>query len=185
MKKGSRHDSTASSLNEHTRDFISGEEELGKVAPRLARLALRKMNMPLNMAEDLGQTGLLKYFQMNKERRGEIEDKKAYLYRIIRNELLNQFRKEKPYVFTSLETLQAELVVPPSVVRHEEITQALGVVWSNLEGDDRRVFRALVLGYTGPELACELGLSENAARQRVARFKIKLKRILTRNRKNS
>jgi RNA polymerase sigma-70 factor (ECF subfamily) len=138
------------------------------------------MNLSLEMAEDLGQTGLLKYLQISEDQRRRIRSPRAYLYRIIRNELLNQIRKEDPRAIISLESVETnemgfQFAEDASSV---EIGLMLKEVWTALEGDDRRLLELLTFGYNGREMALRLGVTEDTARQRVSRLKAKLKAIL-------
>src|SRR5260370_16203841 len=143
---------------------VTNEEvDLESVSPQLARYALQRMNLSLEMAEDLGQTGLLKYLQISEDQRRRIRNPRAYLYRIIRNELLNQIRKEDPRAIISLESVETnemgfQFAEDASSV---EIGLMLKEVWTALEGDDRRLLELLTFGYNGREMAARLGVTED------------------------
>jgi RNA polymerase sigma factor (sigma-70 family) len=160
--------------------LTTGDEQLIDGALRTARFVLRELNQPLDAAEDLRQVGLLKYFEIDRATRSQIQNKKAYLYRIMRNNMLNQIRKEKNVVLESLESLESKSVESQMIVTTGAVETAalLDEVWSEIETDDRRLFELLSFGYTGREVAFQLDISNEAARKRVSRLKAKIREIL-------
>jgi RNA polymerase sigma factor (sigma-70 family) len=160
----------------------AGKVELEKDVLQIARYLLRSMNLPLDMADDLGQTVLLRYLHVNAEERKHIRNLKGYLYRMMKNQLLNQIKKEKLPIVTSLDSaemehpnLDNELVANSSDI---ELGVLARQVWNQLGPDDRQLFDLLTFGFSGRELAFRLGVSDDAARQRVSRLKVKLNAML-------
>lgn len=174
---------TATGDAAESKGSTTGEVELGKEVLQIARYLSRRMNLPLDMADDLGQTTLLRYLYIDPEERKQIRNRKAYLYQMMKNQVLTQIKKEKPRVLTSLDSAETEHPNLNSELVDNSSDIELGVlarqVWNQLGPDDRRLFDLLTFGYSGRELAFKLGVSADAARQRVSRLKVKLNAMLT------
>lgn len=162
------------------------DEKVTNNSLRIARYVAQRMNGSLETAEDIRQTALLKYFQLSKTKRLQIRNPNAFLYKVMRNEVLNWNRKERPVTFSHIESLTSEdLERRFADASHLDDELLLREIWSQVEGLDRRLFELLTFGYTGKEIARRLGISEDAARQRVSRLKGKIKAILEENRISS
>ena len=172
---------------EHNEDTIEGAEdiprELRTHALRTALYFLKRSNLSSDLAEDVVQMAFLKYHQLGTEKRTKIENQKAYLARIVRNEIEDHRRESKGNVTTVFEdtgTLESG-----SGERDLENRILVREIWSKLEGPDRRLFELMTLNYTGPELGWRLGISTDAARQRSHRLLAKLKYMLRENQKKA
>ena len=162
------------------------DEKVTNNSLRIARYVFQVMNGSGETAEDLRQTALLKYFQLDEISRLQIRNPNAFLYRVMKNEVLNWHRKERPVTFSHIESLTSEdLERRFADSSHLNDELLLREIWSQVEGEDRRLFELLTFGYTGKEIARRLGTSQDAARQRVSRLKAKIKGILDENRVSS
>lgn len=158
------------------------DEKVTNNSLRIARYVVQRMTGSLEAAEDLRQTALLKYFQLDENSRIQIRNPNAFLFKVMKNEVLNWYRKERP-VIEPLADEDLEGRFADSSHLDDELL--LREIWSQFEGEDRRLFELLTFGYTGKEIARRLGTSQDAARQRVSRLKAKIKGILDENRISS
>ena len=172
---------------EHNEDPIEGAEgiprELRTYALHTARYFLQRSHLSPDLAEDMVQTAFLKYHQLGREKLAKIDNHKAYLARIVRNEIKDHRRESRDNVTTVFEdtgTLESR-----SGERDLENRILVREIWSKLEGPDRRLFELMTLNYTGRELGWRLGISTDAARQRAHRLLAKLKDMLTENHKKA
>ena len=159
------------------------DEKVTDNSLRIARHVVLAMTGSLETAEDLRQTALLKYFQLDENSRIQIRNPNAFLFKVMKNEVLNSYRKERPVTLESVagEDLDRRF----ADTSHLDDELLLREIWSQVEGEDRRLFELLTFGYTGKELALRLGISQDASRQRVSRLIAKIKGILEENRVSS
>ena len=147
----------------------------------IARHVVKAMTGSLETAEDLRQTALLKYFQLDENSRAQIRNPNAFLFKVMKNEVLNWYRKARSVShIESLEDEDLERRFADTSRLDDQLL--LREIWSQVEGEDRRLFELLTFGYTGKEIALRLGISQAAARQRVSRLIAKIKAILEENR---
>lgn len=158
------------------------DAELRKYLLRKARLLIyRRPDIPSDAADDLTQRALLKYYDLPEERRDRIVDSRAYLYTVIRNELSDYVREQRPGSVLPLETAENPLAETPAPGGRERLESDIlfHEIWTQLEGDERLLLEFLLLGYSGKELAIRLGISPAAATKRVERLRRLLKELLT------
>jgi len=158
--------------------FTPGDRELTDKALVTARAVLRELDRPLEAAEDLRQSALLKYFQINQSKRAQLQNKKGYFYFIMRNVVLNQIRSEKKLNIQSLEVLEhpeQQLVITQ---RSVEAATLLRELWGEIEADDRRLLELMLCGYTPGEVAVKLGISSDAGRKRMSRLRARIKALM-------
>lgn len=156
------------------------DAELEQYALRTARLIALRMNAPSDAADDISQKALLRYHKLTKERRDQIDDLPAYLYRIIENEAADYIREQSPRSVISLETVEGGQAEFHKAGEYENIEFGilLREVWAKLKSDERSLLELLILGYNSKELSFRLGISAEAARQRTSRLRGKLKELL-------
>jgi|SRR5829696_3008570 len=162
---------------EPTEDAKEFWEDLGPDVLRTARYLVRKASLASDLAEDIVQLALLKYHQLDREKRNKIVNRKAYLAEIVRHEIANYLR-DKNINATSLVGDEPTLK-STSDERDIENRILLQEIWNKLEDEDRRLLELMIFNYSGIELAWRLGISKDAARQRTHRLKAKLKVMLT------
>lgn len=167
-------------------ECFAGESELAGQAIQIAWWIVQKMNLPRDSAEDLAQQGLLKYFQLSWTQRGAIENRRAYLYQIIRNEAASQAYANRHSIVRPVMDDGGEWKAEEfGAFYHQciEFSILAREVFDQLEPDERSLCEMLVVGYQGSELGFRLGISSEAARQRVSRLRNKLKQRLIENKK--
>jgi RNA polymerase sigma factor (sigma-70 family) len=150
--------------------------ELEGYVLRIARWIVQKMNLPPDLAEDLGQQGLLKYFQLNRERRASIKDRRAYLYRIVRNAALDYLADQQPdlhYSISEIDEWSEEL--PTSHSSDVDVSVLMLEVYDSLDSADRILFTLLIEGYAAKELALRLKITPDTARKRIERLRNKVR----------
>lgn len=154
-------------------------EKLREYALQIARrLLLKWPGLPSDIDYDLSQQALVRYYQLEEAQRGAIRDLKAYLYQVIRNLIVDQVRS--PHPRSLIRTDSAEYIEPsaPDESHAIEFEILLRQVWSKLTGDERCLLELMILDYNGKELALRLGISQDAARQRISRLRRKLGELL-------
>ena len=168
MSEQSKQHSPESPEEEH------GQFDEAQYALHTARFLLHKTNLPSDLAEDIAQQAMLQYLAISKQ---DVKNPKAYLFSIVKNEMINRLREEQEN--DSLDNPEGiELNRYTSITNDLDSHVLVREIWAKLAGEDRRLFELLILDYRGPELARRLGITEAAARQRTSRLVAKLKTML-------
>lgn len=161
-------------------DSSDVDETLVRDVLRIARRLVVKMTGNAEKAEDLAQLALLKYLQLDENKRQQIRNPYAYLYTLMQHELLNEIGKERAHLIDSITSLTPETIGPSRAASAEGVHVAvlLREIWNQVNAEDRRLLELFSFGYDGPEIAQRLNISNAAARQRISRLKSKIKAIL-------
>jgi RNA polymerase sigma factor (sigma-70 family) len=166
--------------NTFSTERILDDASLARHVLKIARVVAWKLNISTDAAEDLQQRSLLRYYELPEAKRIQINNPKAYLNRIIKNEAINFLREQNPDSVIPSDNLEDtfDALQTPDYYERIELNILLHEVWDKLEGEDRLLFELQMLDYRGNELALRLGVSPQTARQRVSRLRGKLKEIL-------
>jgi len=129
-------------------------------------------------AYDLLQTSLEKYLkQPSSNRQSEL----PYLRRIIRNQFIDNIRREKCVEFESLSE-SAEVIAIDSqplddMIIHEELVE---IMWSFLDVSEREIiFLWAIEGYTAEEIASEIESPRGTVLSKLHRLRKKINEKLT------
>jgi RNA polymerase sigma-70 factor, ECF subfamily len=159
-------------------EFVKSYDEL---ADSLFRLCLFKIS-DREKSKDLVQETFLKTWEYL-VKKGEINNLKAFLYKVANNLIIDYYRKTKSF---SLDSLQESGFEPASfdnekVIAQAEHTQVMKAL-SSLDPKDREVIVMRFLNSLSPrEIGDVLEISENVVSVRLNRAMKKLRSILGEN----
>lgn len=131
----------------------------------------------LEEAKDIVQDALLKFIQLDGEK---IENKKAYLVRMVINLSINQKKRQKKFVASYPGEWLPEPVATEhadtNIIREELLSYSLMVLLEKLNARQRAVFILKeAFDYEHEEIADVLGITEENSRQLLSRAKIRLR----------
>jgi RNA polymerase sigma factor (sigma-70 family) len=120
---------------------------------------------------------MLNLSRIPKERLEEIDNLDAYIYKMAQNEAL-RFRSKSKH-------LQDKIDDSPSVysdrfqgARQVENRALLNDIWTHLNADERNVLQLIIFGCGAKEIAARMGITYDAARQRISRLRKSLRNLV-------
>src|ERR687886_1191666 len=134
--------------------------------------------LPEARAEDALQQALVAAWK-GLERGDDVQDLRAWLYRIVRNTALNQLRVAGYDLDELVETLSAAHDPEEEVVRRAVVRQTLAAVAALPERQREALLRTAVEGRGQDEVARDLGLSDTAVRALVHRARVRVRAAAT------
>lgn len=165
-------------LNSEEQELTSTHPEIRQTVARLVQKMAREMNLPDGAADDLQQVVSKKLLSLTGARLKAIENLKAYLTTVVRNEA-NSLLQKSTRLEVSLEDIHDTDHLQSQ--RRMESTILLKQLWSLLTDEERRLFRMMLFDYDEKEMAFALNISYDAARQRVSRFRRKLEGLVSKD----
>ena len=165
-------------LNSEEQELTSTHPEIRQTVARLVQKMAREMNLPDGAADDLQQVVSKKLLSLTGARLKAIENLKAYLTTVVRNEA-NSLLQKSTRLEVSLEDIHDTDHLQSQ--RRMESTILLKQLWSLLTDEERRLFRMMLFDYDEKEMAFALNISYEAARQRVSRFRRKLEGLVSKD----
>lgn len=153
------------------------------IAGRIAR----KYGLDTSAAEDLEQTVLaILYGDKESGSVREVFSRKAYLWAMIEHSLTKEWKRSHASQTDSVDDdsfSESRLSYEPKVeeeILKKERRRILGKVMKDLNEDEQKLLRLLILNYDQKVIACVLNISHENARKRVSLLKQKLARHVER-----
>lgn len=120
---------------------------------------------------------MLNLSRIPKERLEEIGNLGAYIYKMAQNEALRFHFKSKD--------LQDKIDASSSLysdrfegARRVENRALLNDIWTHLNADERNVLQFIIFGCGAKEIAARLGITHDAARQKISRLRKSLRHLV-------
>jgi len=141
---------------------------------------IRGMVKDKELAKDLTQETYIKVLE--KENYQNLENKKAYLYKIAKNLVIDRVRKNKKFV--EIEYEEGNFCIPKKdeveeiLAKKDEYTQLMLCIKSLPKRNKEAFILNIIQGYTRQEVAMKMNISVNAVEKNIARAAIKIQEEL-------
>ncbi|HYF13297.1 MAG TPA: RNA polymerase sigma factor [Candidatus Paceibacterota bacterium] len=166
------------------------QREFGEAYSRYADELFRHCSLRIKDREralDLTQETFMKAWAFI-ERGGEVREVRPFLYRTLRNLIIDEYRKIKPHSLEAMienEDVSVEVLLPAdetntleAAIDRFEGAHALEVLNTLPEPYKEVLLLRYVSGFSPSEIATELGESENAVSVRIHRGLKKMRKLL-------
>lgn len=164
----------------HHGELILTDAQFQKRARRIVRAVAYRSGLPPSMTDDdvyqAVMVKLLNYVRGG----GDIPDRGGFLYVVARNVIRDLVRKELH------KSARVALDDPPESdfsdrladARYIETSLLLSEFQKQLNDEELGTLECIIKGYTGSQMAARIGISREAAAQRVSRLRNKLREYL-------
>lgn len=138
---------------------------------------IQRLTGDKNLAKDLTQETYTKVLEI--ERSPNMEIKKAYLYKIAKNLVIDKIRRDKTLTQTSYEEEHhaiPEKECPEEIINDELRQEKLKACIKNLSSQNKKAFVLhYYKGYSRKEISKMMGITVNAVEKNITRAALKIK----------
>lgn len=138
---------------------------------------MRELGLPEASAEDVYQSVITTLSEFAEERLQQINDLKAYAYRMLQREALRTCRKNSR-IQVSIDEAPDRYSDGSASAERIQSGILLKDIWTLLNNEDRELLRLLIFGYEAKQIAGRLKISYDSARQKKSRLQKKLRELI-------